>query len=321
MFAWQQVEVRRRTRLAADVVGLTLLPRAGEHLPRRTAGAHIDVRIADDLIRQYSLCNDEHERDCYRIAVLRDPHSRGGSIALCDGTREGSEITISAPRNNFRLHLARHSLLLGGGIGIAPLLPMAQSLQRSGASFELHYCSHSRARAALLPELAAPELAPHVRLHFSDESGHARGQIGTLLAHLDPFVHVYACGPTGFVEHVKQCAIAADLDERQVHFEPFATPAAMQPSRQGPAFAVRIRSTGKTYTIPADTPVTQALTRHGIRIPVSCEAGNCGTCLTRIVEGIPDHRDTCLSEAERASNRVFAPCCSRARDGVLVLDL
>jgi len=315
------VEVARRTQATPEITCFDLVPAAGTTLPGFSPGAHVDVHLRADLIRAYSLCNDSAERGRYRIAVLREPHSRGGSALLCDTVRAGDRLSISAPRNNFPLRRARRSLLLGGGIGMAPLLPMAQQLARDGADFALHGYYTSRSRAAFVREIGAAAWSSRAQLHFSDEAGSSRQRLADMLAGLDEDTHVYACGPAGFVEHVIRCAALAGLDERQIHYEPFALPTSMKPDCRGPAFQVRLRSSGRVYTIPADEPPTRALARQGVRIPVSCEEGNCGTCLTGVLEGIPDHRDVCLDAAERARNRQFAPCCSRSRTPLLVLDL
>lgn len=315
------VRVAAKTHLAQGIDGFNLVPMEGARLPVFAPGAHIDLVLPGELIRQYSLCNDAIERQRYCIAVLREPDSRGGSIALHDKVRVGDVLRISALRNRFRLRPAQRTLLLAGGIGITPLLPMARQLARMHMDFALHYYMRSRSRAAFLDELAAAPWVAQVTLHVSDEQGSARGRLADMLAALDAWTHVYACGPAGFVAHVMDCMATAGIDERQIHYEPFALPAMLQPKLDGPAFNVVIRSTGKVYTIPADEPPTRALARQGVRIPVSCEEGSCGTCETRVLEGIPDHRDTYLGAEARASHRVFMPCCSRALTPVLVLDL
>lgn len=313
--------IETRSRATATITVFQIAAIDGAALPAFTPGAHIDLHLPNDLIRQYSLCGDPADRRHYRIAVLREPASRGGSAWLCDKARVGDELCISALRNNFRLQLARRALLLGGGIGVTPLLPMASQLHRNGADFMLHYYNHSRSRAAFLDELAAVPWANRVALHFSDEADSARQRLAGLLAGIDADTHVYACGPAGFVEHVIACVAQSNLEERQIHYEPFALPDSLKPDFSGPSFQVRLRSSGRVYTIPADVPPTRALEHQGVRIPVSCEEGNCGTCQTGVLEGVPDHRDVYLSEREKAGHRTFMPCCSRALTPLLVLDL
>lgn len=315
------VKVAARTQATREITCFDLVSADAQPLPAFTAGAHLDVHLPNGLIRAYSLWNDSAEHDHYRIAVLREPQSRGGSALLCDRVRTGDTLTVSPPRNKFRLQGARRTLLLGGGIGVTPLLSMADQLARMRADFTLHYYNKTRARAAFLPEIAAAPWAAHAELYFSDEVGHARSRITDLLAAIDPLTHLYACGPAGFVEHVIACAVQAGLAERQIHVEPFTLPESMKPDFTGPAFQVKLRSTGRVYTIPADEPPTAALARQGVRIPVSCEEGNCGTCQTGVLEGTPDHRDVYLTPEQRASGHTFMPCCSRAKTPWLLLDL
>lgn len=316
-----QLKVAARSQATAQIVCFDLVAVDGTALPAFSAGAHIDVHLPGNLIRQYSLYNDSTERQRYCIAVLREPASRGGSAFLCDRLKVGDTLAASAPRNHFPLRHARYSLLLGGGIGITPLLSMAGHLWRGGSDFVLHYYNPTRARAAFVDEISAAPWAARAQLHFSDEAGSARQRLADLLARIDDYTHIYACGPAGFVEHVIRCAAQTGLEERQIHYEPFALPESLKPNYDGPAFQVKLRSTGKVYVIPANEPPTRALERQGVRIPVSCEEGNCGTCLTGVLEGVPDHRDVYLDKAEHARSRQFLPCCSRAKTPLLVLDL
>ena len=317
------VRVAGKHAAAQDVVSLDLVHPDGGALPAFTAGAHVDVHLPGGFIRQYSLLNDCRQSSCYRIGVLREPQSRGGSAAVHDRVQTGDLLRISLPRNRFPLVAARHSLLFAGGIGITPLLSMAHSLLADGAAFDLHYCCRTRDRAAFLEEVQAPALAAHVQTHFDDVPDTAL-DAQAVLAAADAQTHVYVCGPSGYIDFICAQARAAGVDESRIHFERFALdedqrPAA--PAEGDVAFQVRLASTGETFDIPADETVTSALDRQGVFIPVSCEEGICGTCLTGIQEGIPDHRDSYLTEAEHAANDQFTPCCSRARTALLVLDL
>ena len=317
------VQVAGKHVAALDVVSLDLVDPAGGALPAFTAGAHIDVHLPGGLIRQYSLLNDCRQASSYRIGVLREPQSRGGSVAVHDQIQIGDLLRISLPRNRFPLVAAERSLLFAGGIGITPLLCMARSLLADGAAFELHYSCRARDRAAFLTELQTPALAGHVRTHFDDEP-HTALDAQAVLAAADAQTQLYVCGPSGYIDFICAQARAAGVDESRIHFERFALdedqrPAA--PAEGDVAFQVRLASTGEVFDIPADETVTSALDRQGVFIPVSCEEGICGTCLTGIQEGIPDHRDSYLTDAEHAANDQFTPCYSRARTAVLVLDL
>ena len=312
-----QVKVLRRHPAAEGICSYELARADGGPLPAFSAGSHIDVHLPAGLVRQYSLCNDDRETHRYRIAVLRDPASRGGSIALHDQVREGDTLTISAPRNHFALVAAPHSLLLAGGIGITPLLCMAQRLAHAGQSFSLHYCTRSLARTAFRDEVTA--LGDRAHLHLDDGAASQKLDLSAVLAGVPAGTHLYVCGPGGFIDFVMNTAKAAGWPAERLHLEYFG--AGPQDTSGDRAFEVRLASTGKTYTVPADKTVVAALQAHGVDVLVSCEQGVCGTCLTRVLKGECDHRDMYLTDAEKAANDQFLPCCSRAKSDLLVLDL
>lgn len=313
------VRVARKAREAQDIVSFELAPVGCGPLPAFSAGSHIDVHLPGGLTRQYSLCNDPGERHRYRIAVLRDPATRGGSAVMHDAVREGDVIRISEPRNHFALRPAGRSLLLAGGIGVTPLLCMARRLQATGADFALHYCTRSPERTAFLHEIQASAFAARVQFHFDSGPPSGKLNLQRLLAVPDAGTHVYVCGPTGFIDHVTGSARANGWTSEQIHQEYFC--AAPQDTALDTAFDVKLASTGNTYRIEPGQSVVRALQSHGIEILTSCEQGVCGTCITRVLEGEPDHRDSYFTEEERASNNRFTPCCSRARSKMLVLDL
>ncbi len=317
------VRVAGKHQAAQDVVSLELVDPDGGPLPEFSPGAHIDVHLPGGFIRQYSLLNDCLERSRFLIGVLREPQSRGGSAAVHDLVQVGDLLRISAPRNRFPLVPAERSLLFAGGIGITPLLCMARRLRATGAAFDLHYSCRSRTRAAFLDEILGPALAGHAQAHFDDEPDTAL-DARAVLAAADARTHVYVCGPSGYIDFILGQARAAGVDEARIHFERFALGEDEHPSApvEGDvAFQVKLASTGEVFDIPADETVTAALDRQGVFIPVSCEEGICGTCLTGVCEGVPDHRDSYLTDDEHAANDQFTPCCSRARTPMLVLDL
>lgn len=316
--SWISVCVASKRSIAEDIQAFDLTAVEGGPLPVYTAGAHIDIEVRPGLVRQYSLCRAPGEAEGYRIAVLRDPASRGGSTAMHDDLREGDVVRISAPRNHFELEpTAARSVLLAGGIGVTPLLSMAGQLHRDGKDFVLHYCTRSRARAAFHDDAANGELAAHVRFHFDEGPGASRLDLESALGAPSSGVHVYVCGPSGFIDWVFSTAEKMGWPRAQLHREYFAAEAPVV-SADDEAFDVRIASTGATYAIPGGRSVTEVLAEHGIDIPVSCQQGVCGTCITRVLEGQPDHRDLVLMGDEMDE---FAPCCSRSRTPVLVLDL
>lgn len=315
-----EVTVTRKLVEAEGICSFELCAVNGEALPAFEAGAHIDVHIADGLTRQYSLCNDPRERHRYVIGVLRDPASRGGSTAMHDTLHEGQTLTIGTPRNLFALeHSGTRHLLFGGGIGITPMLAMAHELHHRGVDFELHYCYRASERAAFIEQLSHSAFASRIHLH--DDSGVPAQKLdaAALLAAPAPASHVYVCGPGGFMKHILDTAHQAGWPEAQVHREFFAAAPVDQAANS--AFEVELARSGRVLNIPADRTVFEVLDEAGVEIDSSCEQGVCGTCVTRVLQGIPDHRDQFLTAAEQAANDRFLPCCSRSRSARLVLDL
>lgn len=314
------VRVARIVHEAEDIASFELVPPQGDALPGFDAGAHIDVHIQPGLVRQYSLYNRPGETHRYRIAVLRDPASRGGSVAMHERVAEGDLIQIGAPRNLFPMAPGRRHLLLAGGIGITPLLAMAETLATRGADFELHYCARSAARTAFRPYLQACAYADRVQFHLDDGAPSQKLDLATLAGSPETDTHIHVCGPNGFIDHVLATFRAHAWPETQLHVERFAAAPAAADAIDG-AFEVELARSGRRLHIPAGTSVAQVLHAHGVDLPVSCEQGVCGTCLTRVLDGIPDHRDLYLTPDEQAANNQFTPCCSRALSARLVLDL
>lgn len=314
-----EVQVVSRKTEAHGICSYELARLDESPLPAFSAGSHIDVHLPDGLIRQYSLCNHPDERHRYLIGVLKDPASRGGSQQLHEQINTGDRLQISEPRNLFPLaHEARRSLLFAGGIGITPILCMAERLAHSNADFEMHYCARSSDRAAFVERIRQSPFADRVFVHF-DEQPETLMNAAQVLANPQPDVHLYVCGPAGFMQHVLDSARAHGWAEDRLHREYFAA-AAIDSSQDG-SFNVKVASSGQIIEIPADKTVVAVLESHGIDIPMSCEQGVCGTCLTNVLEGIPDHRDMFLTEEEQACNNQFTPCCSRSKSPLLVLDI
>ncbi|HJV41368.1 PDR/VanB family oxidoreductase [Caulobacter sp.] len=313
-----KVRVASRARVAEDIVRLDLVHAEGGELPSFSAGAHVDLFLGNGLTRQYSLCNDPADRDRYRIAVLREPSSRGGSAHVHDTLTEGAVLDISPPRNLFALdETGGEHLLFAGGVGVTPILAMAHRLHALGARFTLHYCARSRSRAAFLDELAAAPFAAAVRLTFDDEPD-TRLDLDTALASPTPNRRLYVCGPGGFMRFVTEGAAARGWTPEQIRKEHFAAEASVGENQP---FELLIASSGQVVPVPADQTAAQALEAAGVFVLLSCEQGVCGTCLTRVIEGQPDHRDTFQTDAEKATGEQFTPCCSRALGPRLVIDL
>jgi vanillate O-demethylase ferredoxin subunit len=314
------VRVTRKTVEAEDICSFELASVDGAALPSFSAGSHVDVQVPGGLTRQYSLCNDPAESHRYLIGVLRDAGSRGGSIAMHEHVHEGSLLQISPPKNHFALahHAPRH-LLLAGGIGITPILCMAERLSAIGAEFELHYATRSRARTAFFERIGGAAFAPRAAFHFDDGAPAQRLDIAATLARQGAGTHLYVCGPGGFMDAVLAAARAGGWDEGRIHFEFFNADVA--PRAGDGAFEVQLASSGRVIQVPADRSVLAALADAGVVVPSSCEQGVCGTCLTRVIDGTPDHRDQYLLPDEQAAGDQFTPCCSRAKSARLVLDL
>ena len=313
-----QVEIVGRREDADGIVVLELMPIDGTALPAFEPGAHVDVHIGPDLVRQYSLCGESSRTDRYRLGILRDPASRGGSAAIHERFHVGERIRISPPRNNFPLAKgAEAAVLLGGGIGVTPLLAMAHHLHAYGLPFTLHYCARSREKAGFLRELASAAYAESVHLHFDDEDPAQR---------LDPLrdfpasasgAHLYVCGPTGFMDWVIASAGKLGFPDDHVHKEYFGA----EVDTSGDAFEVLLSRSGRTVPVASGQSIVAALKTVGVKVEVSCEQGVCGTCLCDVLEGTPDHRDSYLTDEEKAGNDQMMLCCSRAKTPQLVLDL
>lgn len=315
-----EVRVTRKTMEALGIASFELARVDRSSLPAFEPGAHIDVHTPEGIARQYSLCNSPDETHRYLIAVLRDPQSRGGSAALVDKLFEGDLVQISAPRNHFQLAAgSSHTLLIGGGIGITPLLAMAESLSREGRPFELHYCTRSPAHTAFHAALKEGNFSDRVEFHFDDGAAEQRLDITKKLSSCDANTHLYVCGPKGFMDAVLGAARSEGWADERVHFEYFAADV-MRKADDG-AFEVEIASTGDVYVVPADKSICDVLIAHGIDIPMSCEEGVCGTCATGVIAGLPDHRDMYLTRTEQAKNDQMMLCCSRAKSARLVLEL
>ena len=312
-----EVEIVARREVARIVV-LELAATDGGALPSFEAGAHVDVEVGPGLVRQYSLCGDPARTDRYRLGILLEPASRGGSSAIGQRFHVGERIRIGAPRNQFALAPgAPASVLLGGGIGITPLLAMAHQLHEAGSPFALHYCARSRAQAAFLDELAAAAYAGQVHLHFDDEDPAQRLDPARDLPAPGGGAHLYVCGPSGFMDWVLSAAAALGYPQEQLHKEYFGA----LPDASGDAFDVELARSGRVVAVASGQSIVAALRAVDVRVEVSCEQGVCGTCLCDVLAGIPDHRDAFLTDEEKAANDQMTLCCSRARTGRLVLDL
>lgn len=314
---WFDVRVAQRTEAAEGIVSLLLEAGDGGALPPYEAGAHVDVEIGRGLVRQYSICSAPDERGRYRLGVLLDPNTRGGSRIIHSELAEGSCLRIGQPRNLFRLNRsARRSILLAGGIGITPILAMAYDLKRDGKTFELHYTARSLGGAAFIEEMKAA-FGNRFAFYADDEKDAPRFDLSMVLSQAKPEDHIYCCGPGGFIDFVLEQARRAGWPEANLHVERFSA----TPVITGAPFRVLAQKSGLEVEVGEGQTILQALQGAGLDVPSSCESGVCGTCMCRVLKGSPDHRDYFQTDDEKAGNDRIAICCSRSLSEFIVLDI
>ncbi len=305
---------------AEGILALELRGVAGP-LPPFTAGAHVDLHLANGMVRSYSLMNEPGEAARYLIAVQREAAGRGGSAYVHEHLREGTVLAISPPRNNFGLdEAAPQSVLVAGGIGVTPLVSMAARLQALGRSWEMHYSARTRRHAAALARLARH--GERVRLNFDQEPGGRMLDLAGIVAAAPEGSHFYCCGPAPMLEAFRRAT--AGLAAARVHLEHFSAPAqeAAAPDAAGEReFEVVLRRSDRRFTVPAGRTILDVLIDAGFDVDYSCREGVCGSCETPVREGCPAHRDLVLTEAEKAAGRTMMICCSGSRSATLVLDL
>ncbi len=312
-----QLTIRAIALEAVDIVSLELVDATGLELPAFSAGAHLDIHLQSGVIRSYSLCNDPRERHRYVIAVLKAPNGRGGSRSIHESIRVGQTLPVTAPKNHFPLSpsASRH-ILLAGGIGITPMLAMTQALQASQQDFFLYYCTRDPERTAFRSQIAPLVHAGKALVHHDEGRISDALDIASLLRQQPTGNHLYYCGPPGFMKAVKEAS--SHWSEGSVHFEFFEAPAAPVDRSSDSDFEVVIASSGARYSVGVNENIVEVLRREGVALETSCDAGVCGTCKTRYLDGAPIHSDFVLTDAEHTE--WMTPCCSRAR-GALVLDL
>jgi ferredoxin-NADP reductase len=282
--------VRSRDQIADGIVAVTLESASGEDLPRWSPGAHIDVIMTDELVRQYSLCSSPSDPQTWRIGVLLDPSSRGGSAFVHDKLHAGAKARVRGPRNHFALQPATRYQFIAGGIGVTPMLPMIEAAEAAGADWQLLYGGRERSSMGFLPELE--QHGDRVTVWPQDEKGLLDLQATLSEARDDTLV--YCCGPGALLD-----AVEGALEH----------------------FTVECKRSGITLEIGPNDSILDVLRENGVSMLSSCSEGICGTCETAVIEGIPDHRDSVLTDEEKAVNDALMPCVSRSLTERLVLDL
>ncbi|QJU54026.1 PDR/VanB family oxidoreductase [Herbiconiux sp. KACC 21604] len=311
--------------VATDVVLLTLRAADGSPLPAWTPGAHLDVEVQPGVERQYSLCGDPADRSVYRVAVLREPDGRGGSLHLHAHVAEGSTLRVRGPLNHFALSLPPastpllpHYVFVAGGIGITPILPMVHAVAAAGVSWELHYAGRSLERMPFVDELVTsygssvsvytPEHGRRLDLSSLDGGSVSRP------------VAVYSCGPARMLAELEEVASAAAWPSGTLHLERFEAKQMTEPVRHE-AFEVELELSGLTVEVPPDRSILDVVEEAGVLVLSSCREGTCGTCETPVVSGEVDHRDSVLTPDEQEANEVMMICVSRAACPRLVLEI
>jgi len=295
--------------MTSDVTKYEFSTPEGAPLPDWTAGAHLDVLVAPEFLRQYSMSGNPADTNRYQVGVLREDEGRGGSALMHRIFREGRRVFISKPINHFELdETASRTFLMGGGIGITPMIAFAHRLHALSAEFELHYSASTRKEAGYLKDLARVPWTDRVHYHFSDEG--TRANLNTVLSNYQIGWHVYTCGPDRFMDGVMQAAERNGFPEEARHLEYFSVPE--QPEYENHAFTAILRKSGKTIAVPADKRLADVLIENGFPVDVKCSDGICGVCKCGLVSGDVEHRDFVLSNKQRET--AIITCQSRAAD-------
>ena len=290
----------------------------GSDLPPWTAGAHLDIVVAPEYLRQYSMSGDPADRSKYQIGVLREDEGRGGSQLLHRIFGKGRKIFIAKPINHFELvEDASHTFLMAGGIGITPMISFAHRLHALGRSFSLHYSVKRRDDAAYCDDLASFPWADHVVYHFSEDG--ARADLNDILAGYQKDAHVYTCGPERYMSAVMDAATGRGFPKEQCHLEFFAVPEI--PDYINHDFTLHLKTSGKTLHIPHDKTATEILADAGYHIDVKCSDGICGVCKCGLIDGAVEHRDFVLSNKQREHAVILCQSRAKEKDGIITIDL
>jgi ferredoxin-NADP reductase len=329
--------------LADRVLGLTLVDPTGAALPAWSPGAHIDVQLPSGATRSYSLCGEPDVDSQYDIAILRSENGRGGSAEIHDSQLVGKQLSVSAPRNSFELIAAPHYVFIAGGIGITPLLPMLRAVTQRPCTWEMHYLGRERSAMAFLPEVQAlandrQRASGRISLDIVSKAEGRMLDVAQCVGGAPDGAAVYCCGPESLLQAVE----ASQAPRRTLHLERFGRPTlaldstgptettSLPPMGVGDdatpcdpngAFQVVLQRTGVTVQVPADRSILEVVRETRRDLTFSCSSGYCGTCETRVIQGVPDHRDEVLDGSERAANKSMMICVSRSLQTKLVLDL
>ncbi len=317
--ASRSVLVTKKVVEAHNIMSFELVDAEGGDLPPFSPGAHVDVTIPGGFVRQYSLCNSASERNRYVIGVWKDANSRGGSVALHGAVNVGDTLTVSLPRNRFRVPKnAARAILLARGIGVTPILSIADHLSARGTSFELHYVYALMSPHAFEPLITASNFAADTNFYFEASQKNQLLDAAAVLSDRSDDTQLFISGADWWMDPIVNLAKQKGWSEERIHIERFT--AKLAAPVLDTVFEVKIASTGAIYKIPGDKTVSAFLEESGVKIPTSCEQGVCGTCKVKALEGEIDHRDKRLTAEQRAEG-YFLACVSRAKSNQIVLDL
>lgn len=294
-------------------------PVNGKPLTAGEAGAHVDVHLPGGLVRQYSLIAHDAQTNRYRIAVKCEAQGRGGSKAM-HALAEGDVVDVGPLRNNFVLYEnAARFILIAGGIGLTPLLSMANRLHDIGKPFALHLCARNQGAIPFVDDIQKGKLAAKTEVHLDGKDGRSSLNVDLVLGKPDANTLVYLCGPQGFMNWLKAAALAKGWKEENIRIESFSAPINDTAANHG--FAVTLAKSGQVVQVQPEQTVIDALHHAGLDVPYACMQGTCGTCATTVVDGEVEHRDAYLSESEKAEGKVMCLCVSRAKGDHLTVDL
>ncbi|MGZ5889499.1 MAG: PDR/VanB family oxidoreductase [Hyphomicrobium sp.] len=317
--ALRPVIVAKKTDEAHNIVSFELVDPNGAELPAFSAGSHVDVTIPGGFVRQYSLCNSSSERNRYVIGVWKDANSRGGSKALHLQVNAGDTLQVGPPRNRFRVpRNTKRALLLARGVGVTPLMSIADHLKSRQIPFELHYVYALMSPDSFLGMIKESSFAENTKFYLEAREHNQLLNPAEVLAAQPEDTQLFICGADWWQDPIIKMATEKGWPEQRIHVERFTAKAAAAVLDK--VFDVKIASTGAVFKIPGDKTVSAFLEEKGVKIPTSCEQGMCGTCKVKVLEGEVDHRDKRLSPEQKAQG-LFLACVSRAKGDLLVLDL
>jgi ferredoxin-NADP reductase len=313
-----RVVVSKAEAMGGDITKYELRDINGAELPAWEAGAHLDVVVAPEFLRQYSMSGNPADKSVYQIAVLRENDGRGGSKLMHRIFSEGRKVFISRPINHFPLHeAAAKSILMGGGVGITPMIAMAHRLHETGSDFELHYSAPTRDEAAFKDELASFPWSEKVTLHISDEG--TRANLQEILGSYSASTHLYTCGSERYMNAVMEAAGAGGYPDEACHLEYFSVPEV--PDYINHDFTLRLQQSHVEFLVPADKTATDVLAENGYHIDVKCSDGICGVCKCGLLDGEVEHRDFVLSKAQRKDAIILCQSRAALAGGIITVDL